>query len=87
MKHYDVQQPVHNGPVRIRFWHGEGHRVEPVVSVAGDHVANLCTDCDVVLPFNHDCQDCEFVEITRLCDTDPDYVLARACSKHNQGAR
>jgi hypothetical protein len=73
--------PDLNGPLGYTHGHG-GHEVHSVADYLGEPLAYLCATCDEQLPLNYDCGDCDWIEVTRLCDADPTYIAGRTCSRH-----
>lgn len=45
-------------------------------------VAQVCVECLEALPPGWGCDDCEWVEQRRLCDTAPSLLLAAPCPAH-----
>ena len=45
-------------------------------------VARICTACLAQLPVNWGCTDCQWVEVSRLCDVVPQLVPGYPCPTH-----
>lgn len=60
-------------------------RTAPVaLLVTGEVVAALCEDCLERLPASWGCDDCEYIDVTRLGDATPRRVMGRPCQRHER---
>lgn len=67
---------LHRNPVEV------GDAVE--YGNGGRPVALMCTHCLAVLPREHGCEACEWVEVRRFCDVVPQLLLGRPCKEHTR---
>lgn len=68
-----------NGYVAASQTHYSVHAVE---TLDGEHVADLCEACGEQLELGWDCVDCQWIEVTRFNDSQPQFVRGRACLAH-----
>ena len=58
--------------------------VEPVTLVTGETVAMVCIHCMERLPAEWGCDECSWVDITRLGSASPEYALGAPCDDHSR---
>ena len=77
---WSVRRSGDNGSIVVRAAHAGP--VHAVLTVTGEHVADLCETCGERLDFGWDCTDCTWIEVTTVGDASPRYVRGYPCPRH-----